>query len=168
MRNVRRLSRFVRELKSCPPFADIFPSKGTNLSIGSGKCCQHRIKSSRTCFRPNLSHTPSATEGRCQTALHHPQARRGRAASAALPYQPVRSPIQHLRFGHCSHISAMIRPKVISAKDLPPKALVPDFKMYDAVLAADKPISPPVDSEMDKFLPMLNDYLKREYWTCYA
>lgn len=49
------------------------------------------------------------------------------------------------------------RPKVISSKDLPQKkSLLPDFKMYDAVPAVDKPT---VDSEMEKFLPMLNDYL---------
>ncbi|KAF8237136.1 hypothetical protein L208DRAFT_1431751 [Tricholoma matsutake] len=48
-------------------------------------------------------------------------------------------------------------PKVISSKDLPQKkSLLPNFKMYDAVPAVDKPT---VDSEMEKFLPMLNDYL---------
>ncbi|RDB17900.1 RNA polymerase II nuclear localization protein IWR1 [Hypsizygus marmoreus] len=51
-------------------------------------------------------------------------------------------------------------PKVISAKDLPPKTLSPDVKMYDAVLAADKASAPAIDPEMEKFLPMLNDYLK--------
>ncbi|KAG6909269.1 hypothetical protein DXG01_001331 [Tephrocybe rancida] len=51
-------------------------------------------------------------------------------------------------------------PKVLSAKDLPPKHSHPDFKMFDAVLATDKPVSTHMDPEMEKFLPMLNDYLK--------
>ncbi|KAF9462991.1 hypothetical protein BDZ94DRAFT_1298106 [Collybia nuda] len=51
-------------------------------------------------------------------------------------------------------------PKVLSAKNSPPKSVHPDFKMYDAVLAIDKSVPPAVDSEMEKFLPMLNDYLK--------
>ncbi|KAG6865505.1 hypothetical protein C0991_001935 [Blastosporella zonata] len=49
-------------------------------------------------------------------------------------------------------------PKVLSAKDLPPKLSQPDFKMFDAVLTSEKPA--PVDPEIEKFLPMLNDYLK--------
>jgi hypothetical protein len=41
------------------------------------------------------------------------------------------------------------------------KSLLPDFKMYDAVPAADKPPgAPPMDLEMANFLPMLDDYLK--------
>jgi hypothetical protein len=55
-----------------------------------------------------------------------------------------------------------ISPEVISSKDLlRKKSLLPDFKMYDAVPAADKtPSAPPVDPEIAKFLPMLDDYLK--------
>ncbi|KIM78501.1 hypothetical protein PILCRDRAFT_824407 [Piloderma croceum F 1598] len=50
-------------------------------------------------------------------------------------------------------------PKVISHKDLPPKQT--DFKMYDAILYGDGGIpAPTFDSDMDKFLPMLTDYLK--------
>jgi len=50
-------------------------------------------------------------------------------------------------------------PKVISRKDLPSKKT--DFKMYDAILSSDgNTPSPAFDSEMDKFLPMLTDYLK--------
>lgn len=52
------------------------------------------------------------------------------------------------------------RPKVLSTKDLPPKKSQPDFRMFDAVLTTDKPPSTPMDPEMEKFLPMLNDYLK--------
>ncbi|KAJ7644344.1 hypothetical protein FB45DRAFT_897592 [Roridomyces roridus] len=49
-------------------------------------------------------------------------------------------------------------PRVISAKDLPPKAPQnKGFKLYDAVLSPEKPAK---DEEMEKFLPMLNDYLK--------
>ena len=48
---------------------------------------------------------------------------------------------------------------MLSSKDLPPKKN--DFKMYDAVLSPDS-APDPVDSEMEKFMPMLNDYLKRE------
>jgi hypothetical protein len=52
-------------------------------------------------------------------------------------------------------------PKVISHKDLPTKKK--DFKMYDAILYGDgdRP-APAFDSEMDKFMPMLTDYLKSE------
>ncbi|KIK26653.1 hypothetical protein PISMIDRAFT_94262 [Pisolithus microcarpus 441] len=46
-------------------------------------------------------------------------------------------------------------PKVISAKD----ALQNDFKMYDAVPADQETAMQPLDSEMEKFLPMLQDYL---------
>ncbi|KAF7977701.1 hypothetical protein HWV62_2962 [Athelia sp. TMB] len=50
-------------------------------------------------------------------------------------------------------------PKVISHKDVPPKAA--DFKMYDAILAGGEKIpSPAFDSDMEKFMPMLTDYLK--------
>ncbi|EGN98124.1 hypothetical protein SERLA73DRAFT_138396 [Serpula lacrymans var. lacrymans S7.3] len=47
-------------------------------------------------------------------------------------------------------------PKVLSAKDVPPPK---DFRMYDAVLADKESATPAFDSEMEKFLPMLNDYL---------
>ncbi|KAG5648395.1 hypothetical protein DXG03_004969 [Asterophora parasitica] len=50
-------------------------------------------------------------------------------------------------------------PKVISSKDLPPKTKS-DIKMFDAILTVDKEAPTAVDAEMDKFLPMLNDYLK--------
>ena len=58
---------------------------------------------------------------------------------------------------------SIFRPKVISSKDLPPKTANHDIKMYDAVLEKDKSPreSAMVDAEMDKFLPMLKDYLKR-------
>ncbi|KNZ73020.1 Putative transcription factor IWR1 [Termitomyces sp. J132] len=52
------------------------------------------------------------------------------------------------------------RPKILAAKDLPPKNSQTDFKMFDAVLTTDKLPLSPMDSEMEKFLPMLNDYLK--------
>ena len=56
--------------------------------------------------------------------------------------------------------TAFSSPKVISSKALPQKeCLLPDFKMYDAIPAPSMPTSPPMDSEMEKFLPMLNDYL---------
>lgn len=34
--------------------------------------------------------------------------------------------------------------------------------MYDAILSADTAPNVPFDPEMEKFMPMLNDYLKRE------
>ncbi|KAF8895310.1 hypothetical protein BD779DRAFT_1498770 [Infundibulicybe gibba] len=50
-------------------------------------------------------------------------------------------------------------PKVLSTKEL--QAKKPDFRMYDAILATEKSApSAPIDSEMEKFLPMLNDYLR--------
>ncbi|KAH7925892.1 hypothetical protein BV22DRAFT_1119255 [Leucogyrophana mollusca] len=45
-------------------------------------------------------------------------------------------------------------PKVVSWRDVPPKS---DFKMYDAVLAGST--NSPVDTDMENFLPMLQDYL---------
>ncbi|EDR13317.1 uncharacterized protein LACBIDRAFT_309045 [Laccaria bicolor S238N-H82] len=52
-------------------------------------------------------------------------------------------------------------PKVVSAKDLPAKSKRHDFKMYDAIPSAKKASKrSEIDSEMEKFLPMLNDYLK--------
>lgn len=47
------------------------------------------------------------------------------------------------------------RPKVISAKDVPRN----DFRMYDAVPADQDALLQSLDPEMDKFLPMLRDYL---------
>ncbi|KIM43232.1 hypothetical protein M413DRAFT_444040 [Hebeloma cylindrosporum] len=51
-------------------------------------------------------------------------------------------------------------PKVLSAKDLEKNQPTRDFKMYDAVPTIEEPL--PVDNseEMDKFLPMLNSYLR--------
>ncbi|KAJ6620737.1 hypothetical protein B0H10DRAFT_2020339 [Mycena sp. CBHHK59/15] len=51
-------------------------------------------------------------------------------------------------------------PKVISSKDLPPKQKPTGFKLYDAVLSADQPPAAEADDEMEKFMPMLNEYLK--------
>lgn len=48
-------------------------------------------------------------------------------------------------------------PKVISAKDVQSQN---DFRMYDAVPADQKLASPIFDSEMEKFLPMLQNYLR--------
>lgn len=48
-------------------------------------------------------------------------------------------------------------PKVISAKDAQSQS---DFRMYDAVPADQKPTSPVFDSDMEKFLPMLQNYLR--------
>ncbi|KIJ14928.1 hypothetical protein PAXINDRAFT_12198 [Paxillus involutus ATCC 200175] len=46
-------------------------------------------------------------------------------------------------------------PKVLSSKDIAQN----DFKMYDAVLQHQGSSLPPMDPEMEKFLPMLQDYL---------
>ncbi|KAG1822623.1 uncharacterized protein BJ212DRAFT_1444934 [Suillus subaureus] len=48
-------------------------------------------------------------------------------------------------------------PKVISAKDVQSPS---DFRMYDAVPADKKLTSPVFDSDMEKFLPMLQNYLR--------
>ncbi|KAA1473809.1 hypothetical protein DENSPDRAFT_297712 [Dentipellis sp. KUC8613] len=47
-------------------------------------------------------------------------------------------------------------PVVLSAKDLEKQKA--DFQMYDAILASEK--ATPVDPEIEKFLPLLQDYLK--------
>ncbi|KAJ3576299.1 hypothetical protein NP233_g546 [Leucocoprinus birnbaumii] len=52
-------------------------------------------------------------------------------------------------------------PKVLASKDLTKHRPVPDFKMYDAILSEKESISASQpDPEMDKFLPLLNDYLR--------
>jgi len=51
-------------------------------------------------------------------------------------------------------------PKVIPVKDLPPKTKNTGFKLYDAVLSADKTATAKADEEMEKFMPMLDEYLK--------
>ncbi|KAF8967109.1 hypothetical protein BDZ97DRAFT_566928 [Flammula alnicola] len=51
-------------------------------------------------------------------------------------------------------------PKVYSTKELEERRSQRDFKMYDAVPANEQPMVVDEPSEMDKFLPMLNDYLK--------
>ena len=48
---------------------------------------------------------------------------------------------------------------MLPSKDLPQKN-GKDFKMYDAVLSADNLPELVLDPEMEKFMPMLNDYLK--------
>ncbi|KAJ6466386.1 hypothetical protein C8R45DRAFT_839220 [Mycena sanguinolenta] len=50
-------------------------------------------------------------------------------------------------------------PKVVSAKDVLPKVKDTGFKLYDAVLSADKSTTVG-DEEMEKFMPMLSEYLK--------
>lgn len=52
-------------------------------------------------------------------------------------------------------LCALPSPKVISSKDVPRN----DFRMYDAVPEDQGSTLPPMDPEMDKFLPMLQDYL---------
>ncbi|EIN12511.1 hypothetical protein PUNSTDRAFT_130770 [Punctularia strigosozonata HHB-11173 SS5] len=49
-------------------------------------------------------------------------------------------------------------PKVLSSRELQEQKARAKFTMYDAVLSA--PESSEVDSEMEKFMPMLQDYLK--------
>ena len=51
-------------------------------------------------------------------------------------------------------------PKVLSSKDIAKRPV--DFKMYDAIPAAQQSDD---SSEVNKFLPMLNDYLKSELQT---
>ena len=51
-------------------------------------------------------------------------------------------------------------PKVLSSKDIAKSPV--DFKMYDAIPAAHESLSTDDSSEINKFLPMLNDYLKSE------
>ena len=53
-------------------------------------------------------------------------------------------------------------PKVLSSRDI---ASPVDFKMYDAIPAAQPSLSTDDSSEVNKFLPLLNDYLKSELQT---
>jgi hypothetical protein len=52
---------------------------------------------------------------------------------------------------------------VLSSKDIAKSPV--DFKMYDAIPAAQQSLSTDDSSEVNKFLPMLNDYLKSELQT---
>ncbi|KAG2115471.1 hypothetical protein DEU56DRAFT_761709 [Suillus clintonianus] len=63
---------------------------------------------------------------------------------------PTREPAENPKF-------ATSPPKVISAKDARSQS---DFRMYDAVPADQNPTSPVFDSDMEKFLPMLQNYLR--------
>ncbi|KAG2034873.1 hypothetical protein BDR03DRAFT_1001347 [Suillus americanus] len=63
---------------------------------------------------------------------------------------PTRESVENTKF-------ATSPPKVISAKDARSQS---DFRMYDAVPADKKPTSPVFDSDMAKFLPMLQNYLR--------
>ncbi|PPQ67988.1 hypothetical protein CVT25_000468 [Psilocybe cyanescens] len=51
-------------------------------------------------------------------------------------------------------------PKVLSSKELEKNKSASDFKMYDAIPTDEQPTVQDEPSEIDKFLPMLNDYLK--------
>ncbi|KAH9480560.1 hypothetical protein JR316_0007160 [Psilocybe cubensis] len=51
-------------------------------------------------------------------------------------------------------------PKVLSSKEVAKNKALADFKMYDAIPTDQQPAIMEEPSEMDKFLPMLNDYLK--------
>jgi len=53
-----------------------------------------------------------------------------------------------------------IPPKIAPSENLSSVKSAPGFKLYDAVLATDRDAPTSLDTEMDKFLPMLNDYLK--------
>ena len=56
----------------------------------------------------------------------------------------------------------MYRPKVWSSKELEQASSAPDIKMYDAVPddGSDQKPASPMDSEIDKFIPLLDEYLK--------
>ena len=64
-----------------------------------------------------------------------------------------------------------VRPKVVPAATVASSSTKPqsgsdgpkDWKLYDAVLQADSNSGHAEDEEMAKFMPMLNDSLKREH-----
>jgi hypothetical protein len=67
-------------------------------------------------------------------------------------------------------VTIPFRVETIKSTDLPTKKSVADFKLYHAVLATDDTPEPVVDPEMERFMPMLKDYLKSKlmyrlvYW----
>ncbi|KAG1749352.1 hypothetical protein EDB19DRAFT_1893655 [Suillus lakei] len=63
---------------------------------------------------------------------------------------PTRESAENIKF-------ATSPPKVISAKDAHSPS---DFRMYDAVPADQKPTSPVFGSDVERFLPMLQNYLR--------
>ncbi|KAJ7366552.1 hypothetical protein DFH08DRAFT_909780 [Mycena albidolilacea] len=84
-----------------------------------------------------------------------------RASPTTLKEDPLR---RYKIIAHEEEVSTRRRlptspPKVVSAKDVLPKPKDTGFKLYDAVLSADKSTAKS-DEEMEKFMPMLNEYLK--------
>ncbi|KAG1868991.1 hypothetical protein DFJ58DRAFT_653770 [Suillus subalutaceus] len=69
---------------------------------------------------------------------------------------PTRESVENTKY-------ATSPPKVISAKDARSQN---DFRMYDAVPADKKPTSSVFDSDMEKFLPMLQNYLRSLTCSC--
>jgi hypothetical protein len=76
--------------------------------------------------------------------------------------QPSRKLHNAYKHAHTDHID---RPKVLAASSLPAKT---NFNLYDAVLStptrqgSSASVAPPspVDAEMERFLPLLQEYLK--------
>ena len=75
-------------------------------------------------------------------------------------FLPARESCQLIRRQDLFNSVLLASPKVLSAKDIAKSPV--DFKMYDAILADQQSLSADDSSEVNKFLPMLNDYLKSE------
>lgn len=78
----------------------------------------------------------------------------------SLAFLPVRKPRLLFRCLVLSNFILLASPKVLSSKEITKKPV--DFKMYDAIPTTQQSLPTDQSSEMDKFLPMLNDYLKSE------
>ncbi|KAF8195510.1 hypothetical protein BJ912DRAFT_923745 [Pholiota molesta] len=86
-------------------------------------------------------------------------------AAAEVPPLPFRES-QRKKLRHVDILSSKqmsrsprLPPKVYSTKELEARKNARDFKMYDAIRQSETPMAVDESSEMDKFLPMLNDYL---------
>ena len=75
-------------------------------------------------------------------------------------FLPARELCQLIRRPDLSNSMLLTSPKVLSSKDIAKSPV--DFKMYDAIPASQQSLSTEDSSEINKFLPMLNDYLKSE------
>jgi hypothetical protein len=73
-------------------------------------------------------------------------------------YTVVQQPFEHV---NTRRMPPTAPPKVISHKET--TKLKSDFAYYDAILAAEKEASSKEDSEMDKFVPLLEEYLRSKH-----
>jgi hypothetical protein len=77
------------------------------------------------------------------------------------PPTKLQATIPYVRITPLFRLLIYNRPKVHPSKDMPKHLPALDFRMYDAILSERKSTQASIpDPEMEKFLPLLKDYLK--------